>query len=326
MIIEFETVSVDRGARTILSELNISLSESRIGIVGPNGAGKSTFARLINGLITPSTGRVVVNGMVVSDHLDAVRQRVGFLFQNPDNQIVFPVVQEDMAFGLKPSIPDKALRAARIHATLAQLDIADLSDRAIHTLSGGQKQLVALACVLCMQPEVLVLDEPTNDLDTDMLAAIEDLLDTWPGTLIVVSHDRYLVERVTDQQFGLLGDGKLRHLPRGVDEFLQLRQAMASAPKTATGAFTQAGTSPSASKSTLGGAERRALEKDLARAERSLAKLELEQQALATELEAADPSNYSVIAEISERQLKLNQNREVIELAWLEASEKLSGG
>lgn len=194
MIIEFDAVSVKRGTRTILHELNISLSESRIGIVGPNGAGKSTLARLINGLIAPSAGRVVFNGLPVAGHLNAVRRQVGFLFQNPDNQIVFPVVQEDMAFGLKPALPDKATREARIQATLAQLDIADLSERAVHTLSGGQKQLVALACVLCMQPDVLVLDEPTTQLDLRFRNRLLQIIGQLHQPVIAVSHDLAMLE------------------------------------------------------------------------------------------------------------------------------------
>lgn len=194
MIIEFEAVSVERGARTILREINISLSESRIGIVGPNGAGKSTLARLINGLIAPSAGRVVLNGLPVAKHLNAVRQQVGFLFQNPDNQIVFPVVHEDMAFGLKPTLPDKALRAARIQATLTQLDIVDLSERAVHTLSGGQKQLVALACVLCMQPDVLVLDEPTTQLDLRFRNRLLQIIGQLHQPVIAISHDLPMLE------------------------------------------------------------------------------------------------------------------------------------
>jgi biotin transport system ATP-binding protein len=194
MIIEFEAVSVERGSRIILREINISLSESRIGIVGPNGAGKSTFVRLINGLISPSAGRVVFNGLPVLEHLNAVRQQVGFLFQNPDNQIVFPVVHEDMAFGLKPTLPDKALRAARIQATLAQLDVVDLSERAVHTLSGGQKQLVALACVLCMQPDVLVLDEPTTQLDLRFRNRLLQIIGQLHQPVIAISHDLMMLE------------------------------------------------------------------------------------------------------------------------------------
>ncbi len=194
MIIEFQAVSVERGESTILRDLNISLSESRIGIIGPNGAGKSTFARLINGLMVPSAGRVVFNGLPVVDHLNAVRQQVGFLFQNPDNQIVFPVVQEDMAFGLKPSLPDKALRAARIQTSLEQLDIANLTERAVHTLSGGQKQLVALACVLCMQPNILVLDEPTTQLDLRFRNRLLQIIEQLNQPVIAITHDLAMLE------------------------------------------------------------------------------------------------------------------------------------
>jgi ATPase subunit of ABC transporter with duplicated ATPase domains len=289
----------------------------RFGLVGANGAGKTTLLRLITGELAPTAGRVK-RGKTVK--IATLSQDVRELDEFHGERIFNLIAREKTSF----SVGKKELGTGQLLEMLG-FDSAQLQTP-IEDLSGGQRRRLQLIRLMFGEPNVLILDEPTNDLDTDMLAAIEDLLDTWPGTLIVVSHDRYLVERVTDQQFGLLGDGKLRHLPRGVDEFLQLRQAMTSAPKTATGAFTQAGASPSDSKSALGGAERRALEKDLARAERSLAKLELEQQALATELDTADPSNYEVIAEISERQLKLNQNREAIELAWLEASEKLSGG
>jgi ATPase subunit of ABC transporter with duplicated ATPase domains len=289
----------------------------RFGLVGANGAGKTTLLRLITGELEPSVGRVK-RGKTVK--IATLSQDVRELDEFHGERIFNLIAREKTSF----SVGKKELGTGQLVEMLG-FDSAQLQTP-IEDLSGGQRRRLQLIRLMFGEPNVLILDEPTNDLDTDMLAAIEDLLDTWPGTLIVVSHDRYLVERVTDQQFGLLGDGKLRHLPRGVDEFLQLRQLMVSAPKTATGVSTQAAASPSASKSTLGGAERRALEKDLARAERSLAKLELEQQSLTSDLEAADPSNYQVIAEISERQLKLNQNREAIELAWLEASEKLSGG
>ncbi len=189
MLIEFHQVTVRRGPLEVLQNLNIKLSESRVGIIGPNGAGKSTFARLINGLILPSSGSVTVNGLRVSEHLTKIREQAGFLFQNPDNQIVFPVVQEDMAFGLKPTLPDKKIRAARIEETLLQLDISALASRAIHTLSGGQKQLVALATVLCMRPDFLVLDEPTTALDLRHRNRLLAILDQLMQPLLVITHD-----------------------------------------------------------------------------------------------------------------------------------------
>ena len=318
-VIDIEDLSYQTPDGTeIFSDITWRLGPGdRFGLVGANGAGKTTLLRLITGELEPTAGRVK-RGKTVK--IATLSQDVRELDEFHGERIFNLIAREKTSF----SVGKKELGTGQLVEMLG-FDSAQLQTP-IEDLSGGQRRRLQLIRLMFGEPNVLILDEPTNDLDTDMLAAIEDLLDTWPGTLIVVSHDRYLVERVTDQQFGLLGDGKLRHLPRGVDEFLQLRQAMAGAPKAATGGFTQAGASPSDSKSPLGGAERRALEKDLARAERSLVKLDLEQQALTSELEAADPSNYEVIAEISERQLKLNQNREAIELAWLEASEKLSGG
>lgn len=194
MLIELHKVAVERGPREVLHDININLSEPRVGIIGPNGAGKSTFARLVNGLVRPSKGRVVVNGLEVQENLNAVRAQVGFLFQNPDNQIVFPVVQEDMAFGLKPSLPDKRVRQSRIEETLTHLGIAELATRAIHTLSGGQKQLVALATVLCMRPNFLVLDEPTTQLDLRYRNRLLAILRELKQPLMVITHDLDMLE------------------------------------------------------------------------------------------------------------------------------------
>jgi ATPase subunit of ABC transporter with duplicated ATPase domains len=168
--------------------------------------------------------------------------------------------------------------------------------------------------LLFTEPNVLILDEPTNDLDTDMLTAMEDLLDNWPGTLIVVSHDRYLLERVTDQQFALLGDGKLRHLPKGVEQFLQLRNqqqnpAVAVTEKAAT--------------SELSGSERRNLEKESARLERAIAKATSELEAVNTELAAADQSNYELLIQLATKQREIVDQISNFESEWLETLEKL---
>jgi biotin transport system ATP-binding protein len=189
MLIEFHNVSVFRGKRQVLFDVNVSLSERRIGVIGPNGAGKSTFARLINGLVLPQDGTVTVSHKIVSQNLDDIRQEVGFLFQNPDNQIVFPVVQEDMAFGLKPRLPEAARRNQRIIEVLDQLGIGSLVDRAVQTLSGGEKQLVALACVLCTRPSLLVLDEPTTQLDLRYRNRLLRILRELSQPAIVLTHD-----------------------------------------------------------------------------------------------------------------------------------------
>lgn len=194
MLIEFDDVFVKRGAVTVLQEVNVSLAEHRIGIIGVNGAGKSTLARLINGLVTPSAGVVRLDGCDVQQHLKEVRQRVGFVFQNPDNQIVFPLVREDLAFGLKNLLADKDARNQRIEKTLLRLGIESLADRAIAQLSGGQKQLISLAGALCREPELLVLDEPTAHLDLRYRNRLLDLMANLPEQAIVLTHDLTILE------------------------------------------------------------------------------------------------------------------------------------
>jgi ABC-type multidrug transport system ATPase subunit len=208
----------------------------------------------------------------------------------------------------------------------------------IEELSGGQRRRLQFLRLLFGEPNVLILDEPTNDLDTDILAAMEDLLDSWPGTLIVVSHDRYLLERVTDQQYALLGDGHLRHLPGGVDQYLELRRhsldgkaAKAQAarvqpsPAKMTGEHVaQVGGTSSSSKQKLSGAALRDAEKNLARIERALEKLASDETTLHEQMAAHDQSDYVGLAKLAEKQAELNSKRDQLELEWLETSEHLA--
>lgn len=189
MLVEFHHVGFRRDSVEILKGLNLSIAQNRVGIIGPNGAGKSSLIRLVNGLLTPSEGRVSVNGNDVKKHLKVVRREVGFLFQDPDNQIVFPIVREDMDFGLQVHIADRAERSRRIESTLAKLDILNLADRPVHTLSGGQKQLVALATVLSVAPRLLILDEPTTQLDLRYRNRLISILDGIDQPAWVVTHD-----------------------------------------------------------------------------------------------------------------------------------------
>lgn len=189
MLIELDGVSVQRQGSTVLSNLNLTLSEPRIGVVGANGSGKSTLVRLFNGLVTASAGQVRVDGLDPARVPKAVRRQVGFVFQNPDHQIVMPQVQEDLAFGLRHQGVPPAEADARIEATLRHLGIAHLRERLCHALSGGEKQLVALAAVLVMQPRLLVFDEPTTLLDLRNRMRLGRCLATLPQPAVVVSHD-----------------------------------------------------------------------------------------------------------------------------------------
>ncbi|AUT46749.1 energy-coupling factor ABC transporter ATP-binding protein [Achromobacter sp. AONIH1] len=194
MLIQFDQVVVSTPQAEVLRGLSLTLAQRRVGIVGPNGAGKSTLARLLNGLALPTSGRVSVDGLDTRQDLKAVRRRVGFVFQNPENQIVFPIVREDLAFGLKQLEPDRARREARIEDQLQRLGVAHLADRASHSLSGGERQLVALAAVLVMDPALVVFDEPTTQLDLRNRNRVRDAIAGLAHDAVVVSHDLALLE------------------------------------------------------------------------------------------------------------------------------------
>ena len=196
MLIEFKNVSVERERQLVLTDLSLKLSEHRIGVVGPNGSGKSSLARLINGLLLPKTGQVWVDGLDTAQEVGAVRRKVGFVFQNPENQIVFPVVHEDIEFGLKQREPDPKRRALRAQAALERLGVGHLTERSVHTLSGGERQLVALAAVLATEPEILVFDEPTTQLDLRLRNRFEQHLAMLPQPALVVSHDLTLMQQM----------------------------------------------------------------------------------------------------------------------------------
>jgi biotin transport system ATP-binding protein len=196
MLIEFKNVSVERERRLVLADLSLTLPEHRIGVVGPNGSGKSSLVRLINGLLLPKTGQVWVDGLDTASAVAAVRRKVGFVSQNPDNQIVFPVVHEDIEFGLKQREPDPQRRALRAQAALDRLGVGHLTERSVHTLSGGERQLVALAAVLATEPEILVFDEPTTQLDLRLRNRFEQHLAGLPQPALVVSHDLTLMRQM----------------------------------------------------------------------------------------------------------------------------------
>ena len=306
-VVDFEDVSYQtEDGKEILKDVTWRLGPGdRIGLLGANGAGKTTLLQLMTGELMPNSGRIKIGKTV---KFATLSQDVRELDEFADDRIFAMIKREKTTF----TVGKKEVGTGQLVEQLG-FDSAQLQTP-ISELSGGQRRRFQLLRLLFTEPNVLILDEPTNDLDTDMLAAMEDLLDTWPGTLIVVSHDRYLLERVTDQQFALLGDGKLRHLPKGVEQFLQLRKAQPEAQTTVLAAKPQ---------SALSGAEKRNLEKESARLERAMAKGNQELEAIALQLATADQSDYELLLKLAERQRELTKQLGEYETLWLETLEKL---
>lgn len=192
MDIRFEGAGVSFGARVALEPLTLGITGKRIGIIGLNGSGKTTFARLINGLTKPTTGRVMVNGRDTADE-KTVGADVGFIFQSPQNQIILPIVKDDIAFGLKRRGFSKAEIEARVQGVLARFGAEALADRRAHELSGGELQLAALCSVLATGPGILILDEPTNQLDLKNRGLVERIIAGLPESAIVITHDLELI-------------------------------------------------------------------------------------------------------------------------------------
>lgn len=192
--ITFDGVSHAFGERSVLRDIRLSLTEHRIGIVGANGSGKSTLVRMINGLVSPTSGTVTVDGLNIAKRAREVRRLVGFIFTNPDNQIVMPTVQEDVAFTLRRRGLSKDEIAQRTAVALDRFGLAAHADHPAHLLSGGQKQLLALAAVLVAEPQVVVADEPTTLLDARNARRISELLQTLSQQVIVVTHQFELLD------------------------------------------------------------------------------------------------------------------------------------
>jgi ATPase subunit of ABC transporter with duplicated ATPase domains len=313
-VVDLLDVSVGFDGRPVLRDVEWRIAPGeRTGILGANGAGKSTLLGLVAGTVHPDSGTVKTGKTV----------RIGVLDQEFRElaDIAGERVREVLARTKTTFVVDgKELTPAQL---LERLGFAreHLSAR-VSDLSGGQRRRLHLLLVLLSEPNVLVLDEPTNDLDVDMLAAMEDVLDSWPGTLLVVSHDRYFLERVTDQQFAVLG-GRLRHLPGGVDEYLRLREAeqAAAAERPAQAARAQA--PAQAAPGGLSGAELRAAKKDLAALERRLDKLAGQVSTAHKKLAEHDPSDYEGIMRITKQVGDLETEIATVEERWLELSEQV---
>ena len=324
--IDLENVSVSYpapggGENQVLREVTWRLAPGeRVGIVGVNGAGKTTLLRLLQGTQKPTSGRVRTGQTV---DVVTLSQTTHELDQISELRVVEAVaaVAEHVTVGGKDLSASQLVERLGFTRQRAWTRVGEIS--------GGERRRLQLLRLLMAQPNVLLLDEPTNDLDTDTLASIEDILDTFPGTLVVVSHDRYLLERVTDHQLALLGDGHLRDLPGGVEQYLELRRqqlAASSGAAGATSATAEAKNAPSqGEQGALSGAQRHAAAKNLARLERQLDKVSAQINKLHADMEAAsaDPGRVNDLIELGKQLSQAQERQADIELKWLEAAGEL---
>ena len=337
----FAARKVTVSGREILDDVTWLIGPGdRFGIVGANGAGKSTLLKLIDGTLTPTVGHVnigkTVKFAVLSQRLDELEK----LGQYKIKEVLSRYKPSYIVEG-KEVTPGQLMERLGFESAQLMTPIRDLS--------GGQKRRMQLLLILLDEPNVLIMDEPGNDLDTDMLAVMEDLLDTWPGTLIVVSHDRYLLERVTDQQFALIG-GKVRHLPGGVQDYLDMVEDLkngkglpedkagfagtggSSAKRGAQGKGSAAESVPQSTSSEgaqdsaepkLSGKAFHEASKRVNAIERKLAKLEEQKSDLEAQMASHDPSDYEGLNKLNEQLTAVNGESDDLEAEWLELSEQL---
>jgi ABC transport system ATP-binding/permease protein len=311
-VVDLLDAGVSYGDKTVLRDVEWRLAPGeRTGILGVNGAGKSTLLGLIAGTIEPTSGTVkrgkTVQVATLTQRLDELEEHL-----NEPVRVVVGRLQTTYTFGAGSKAqelsPGQLLERMGFQSAQLSTPVKDLS--------GGQKRRLQLLLILLNQPNVLILDEPTNDLDTDMLAALEDLLDSWPGTLIVVSHDRYFLERVTDQQYAIL-DQHLRHLPGGVDEYLKRRAAQATASASVTA------TPDAAAPAGLTGKEAREAEKEMASLERRIQKLRQTAASARAKLADMDQSDYVALGNRMTEISGWEGEADELEMRWLELAESL---
>lgn len=325
-VIDLENVSVSYpapggGENQVLREVTWRLAPGeRVGIVGVNGAGKTTLLRLLQGTQKPTSGRVRTGQTVDVVTLSQTTHEL-------DQISELRVVEAVAAVAEHVTVGGKELSASQLVERLGFT--RQRAWTRVGEISGGERRRLQLLRLLMAQPNVLLLDEPTNDLDTDTLASIEDILDTFPGTLVVVSHDRYLLERVTDHQLALLGDGHLRDLPGGVEQYLELRRQQLTAASGVAGTTSptaEAKNAPSqGEQGALSGAQRHAAAKNLARLERQLDKVSAQIDKLHAEMEvaSADPGRVNDLIELGKQLSQAQERQADIELEWLEAASEL---
>ncbi|MGW1676390.1 ABC-F family ATP-binding cassette domain-containing protein [Saccharopolyspora sp. NPDC002376] len=307
-VLELEDVDLRIADRTLLDGVTWRIGPGdRIGLVGVNGSGKTTLLKLLAGEREPDAGKLTEGKTVRLAHLTQE------LHDLPGDWRVLEAI-EDVA--------------ERVTLGKYELSASQLGERfgfgkgrqwtPVGDLSGGERRRLQLARLLMAEPNVLVLDEPTNDLDIDTLQQLEDLLDTWPGTLVVVSHDRYLVERVCDSVHALFGDGRLTHLPGGIDEYLTRRESLLEAEDSSVGKQAIDAAKPSG----LSGAEEHAARKELSRCERQLDKLADKEQKLHEKLAeaATEPER---LAKLNGELRALHQEKDDVEARWMELADQL---
>ena len=301
----------DGGHRTLLDRVTWQLAPGeRVGIVGVNGAGKSTLLRVIAGEQPLTSGRRKQGVTVAIGHLT---QDVSELERFAGWRVIEAV--EDVRSYVR--LGSKELSAAQVAQRLGFTGPAQQTR--VGDLSGGERRRLQLTRILMAEPNVLLLDEPTNDLDIETLTSLEDVLDGWAGTLLVVSHDRYLLERVCDRQVALLGDGRVRDLPGGVEEYLRLRRAAVEAaePTILTGGPVSGAPPPGV---TASPAEQREARKAMARVERQLARL-AERETRVHDAMAQAAADHARVLELNRDLRAIVDEREALELEWLEAAE-----
>lgn len=344
-VVDLENVTVRYGERKILDDVTWLIGPGdRYGIVGTNGMGKTTLLRTIQGVQEAAAGQVkigkTVRFAVLSQHLDELAK----FGDDRVRQVIGRYSRRTMLDG-------KEVTPGQLLENLGFTN-ADLNEP-VCDLSGGQKRRLALMLILLDEPNVLILDEPGNDLDVDMLAVVEDVLDGWPGTLLLVTHDRYLMERVTDDQFSII-DGKVRHLPGGVDEYLRIMDEREQAALRAAGkgdaagarGAVGAGTSHAAAKGTgfpqggvanaanaatgeaagkrgLSGGEIRTLKKLMQSNERKVETLRGKIEDSRASMAAADPTDFAALTDFQDQINDLQKQIEALEEEWLEAAEQL---
>ena len=307
-VIDLESVSLTLGTgaqrRMLLNEVTWRIGPGdRIGVVGVNGSGKTSLMRLMLGDLQPSAGRVrrgsTVRSAMLGQELTELDEVADLRVQEAVERVKGSVRIADRDVTAGQLLERLGFTRERVGTVVSQL-------------SGGERRRLQLLRLVMGEPNVLVLDEPTNDLDTDTLAAVEDTLDGWPGTLLVVSHDRYLLERVCDRQVAMLGDGSVRDLPGGVQQYLELRRAATAAPprRPAQGAD---GVVSAADQT-------RTARKEMARLERQIARLGAQEQALHAEL-AAKATDHEVVLRLDQQLKNLHAERAALEEEWLVAAE-----